>query len=130
MKYGFQNSMLVELKDNSDKSWIFYRPLLYVSKKYGPIEIPTGFETDFSSVPRVPVAYQLWGNRNHREGALHDYIFRKCVYPELSIWQCSELFMEAMKSRGVSFYIRYPMYYGVCIGSFPFYKKRFVWEKL
>jgi hypothetical protein len=31
------------------------------------IEIETGFETDFASVPRLPIVYTLWGNQTHRE---------------------------------------------------------------
>ena len=126
----FQNTMLTELKDGSDSIWIFYRPLVFVSKKYGTIEIPIGFETDFSSVPRVPIAYQLWGSRNHREGALHDAVFRADHPLQLSFNACNMLFLEAMESRGVSWWIRYPMYLGVCTGGIFSYRKKKMGDKL
>jgi len=40
------------------------------------IEIPTDFESDGASVPRVPIIYDAWGDRAHREAFGHDYGYR------------------------------------------------------
>lgn len=130
MKYGFQGPLVTELKGNSDKIHILREPLIYLSRTYGPIILPVEFETDFCTVPRVPIAYQLWGGRNHREGALHDYLFRTDSKPNLGFMACNYVFLEAMASRGVASWIRYPMYAGVCAGGYFHYHKRSVGDKL
>ena len=90
------------------------------------VTIPAGFETDLASVPRIPIAYLLWGDRAHREAVLHDYLYRigsiihngekDCpVEKEEADW----MFREAMIGQGVSYFIYHPMYLGVrsCGGS-------------
>lgn len=130
MKAGFQNKLDVELRDDSDNIWIIKTPLVFWSEEFGLIEAPVDFETDFASVPRVPIAYRIWGDRAHREAVLHDYVFRIDSKPNLSFMDCNKLFLEAMKSRGVSWFIRYPMFLGVCAcGIFSYHKKK-VMDKL
>jgi hypothetical protein len=40
-------------------------------------EIPVGFESDGASVPRLPLIYDAWGDKAHREAFGHDYDYRK-----------------------------------------------------
>ncbi len=121
----FVSELHVELKPDSDGTWILTMDLVYRSKSLGAeITVPAGFETDFASVPRIPIIYGAWGDRAHREAVLHDYLYRKNALPALSFNKCNSVFLEAMESRGVPWYIRYPMYFGVCIGGHPSYKRR------
>lgn len=39
------------------------------------IVVPIGFQTDFCSVPRVPLAYDMLGNRARKSGTVHDYLY-------------------------------------------------------
>jgi len=50
-------------------------PLIWVN---GPkaVFIPSKFQTDGASVPRIPIVYSIWGDRVHREADLHDYTYR------------------------------------------------------
>ena len=128
MTTRFGSQLCVELKSGSDSIWILTAPLFYLSEKHGLIVVPTGFETDFASVPRVPIAYRLWGDRAHREAALHDYLFRKNAIPLLSYAEANSVFLEAMESRNVPWHIRWPMYLGVCAGGWWSYYKRRVEE--
>lgn len=130
MTYGFENKLHVVLKDGSDSIWILTQPLLYRSRAHGLIETPAGFETDFASVPRIPIVYRLWGDRAHREAVLHDYLFRKNAVPKLPFLECNGVFLEAMESRGVRWGIRYPMYAGVCAGGRWAYHRRNVGDEL
>lgn len=50
-------------------------PLIYQSDTLGTIEVPTGFETDFASVPRLPFVYLLFGGIGDEEAVLHDYLY-------------------------------------------------------
>ena len=126
----FEKRLKVELKDGSDSIWILSEPLVYWSATVGLIEVPRGFETDFASVPRVPIAYRMWGDRAHREAVLHDYLYRSDSKPGLPFMACNGVFLEAMQSRDVPMWIRYPMYSGVCVGGWASYHRRKVGDKL
>ena len=97
------------------------------------IAIPQYFYTDLASVPRLPIIYTMWGDKAHREGVLHDYLYRKdcLVYDRLTGETrkgvtrefADDMFLEAMKSRKQPFYIRYPMWMGVRSGGMFAYHK-------
>ena len=113
-----------------DKIWKLDSPLVYESDLLGLITVPVGFETDLSSVPRVPLIYMLWGGRAHREGVIHDYLYRIDSKPLASFSQANGVFYEAMQTRKKPGYVRYPMWWGVCIGGGSSYHKKFVGDKL
>jgi hypothetical protein len=113
-----------------DLIWKLERPLIYESDLLGPIMVPEGFETDFASVPRLPVIYTLWGARAHREAVIHDYLYRTDSVPEVSFETANSAFLEAMECRGKSWYIRWPMYLAVKFGGFGSYHVRKVRDKL
>lgn len=130
MDAGFRNELKAELiKD--DKVWKLTEMLLYYSKVIDScIFVPKGFETDLASVPRLPGVYTFWGGRAHREGVLHDFLFRKDSTPLVSFMTANKVFLEAMESRGKRSTVRYPMYWGVCLGAYPCYHKRSVGDQL
>lgn len=115
-----------------DGIWELEAPLAYWSPLVGRIQVPAGFQTDFASVPRVPIAYWLYGARAHREGVIHDYLFRKdCVGScRISFMDANKVFLEAMEARKKPFYVRWPMYAAVCAFSYPCFHKRKVFDKL
>jgi len=130
-KAGFYSPFRTELREDSDCIYVMHDELWFYSLKLAKwFCVPACFQTDLSSVPRVPVVYEAWGNRAHREGVLHDYVFRKDSDYNLTWMECNSLFLEAMESRGNKWHIRYPMYWGVVLGSYPCYHKRSVTDIL
>ncbi len=134
-KARFVSELNCSLKDD-DSIWVLRSRLLYYSAMLDElIEMMAGFEMDFASVPRVPIAYLLYGNRAHREGVLHDWAFRKdAINPKTGVpftfMEANKLFLEAMECRGKPWYVRYPMYSAVCAFSYPhFHKKSINWRK-
>ena len=93
------------------------------------IEVPRGFETDLASVPRVPIAFWIWGDRAHREAVVHDFCYRSDAWVhEISggVWtrrlgipkeDGDWYFREAMISQGQPYYIYQPMFWGVRLGG-------------
>jgi len=72
--------------------------------------VPSGFETDFASVP-----LGLWNifppfGRYSKAAVLHDYLYR-CSKLERSY--CDGVFLKCMEALGVSWWRRTAMYYGV-----------------
>jgi hypothetical protein len=129
MKSCFLTDLDIVLRD--DCIWILASPLIYRCALLSmDIVIPEGFNTDLASVPRVPIIYEAWGSRAHREAVLHDYLYRKNSNPAVSREVANSIFLEAMASRGVSWWIRYPMYWGVSFGGCFLYHARNVLDKL
>lgn len=126
----FLTELDANLKPDSDTVWVLEKPLIYESDIVGLIEVPAMFETDFASVPRIPLAYDAFGGRAHREAVLHDYLYRKDSMPLASFMEANKVFLEAMTLRKKPVYIRYPMFWGVCVGGYPAYHKLNVMDKL
>ena len=125
----FLTELDARLKDD-DRIWLLDSPLVYESDILGLITVPAGFETDFASVPRVPIAYTLFGDRAHRESVVHDYLYRIDAVPPATYDQANDVFLEAMECRGKSWFVRKIMYWGVCVGGFTSYHKKMVGDKL
>lgn len=114
----------------NDKIWVLTQPLVYKSDLVDVVAVPVGFYTDFASVPRVPVFYTLFGDRAHRESVLHDAMY--CIdFPgNISFSTANKIFLEAMEATGKPFYVRYPMYLGVCWGGWPYFHRRNLMDKI
>lgn len=133
----FLTDLKVQLKNGSDSIWDLIDCLVYKSDLLKEIvDVPGDFkngdyfETDFASVPRIPIAYNLFGNRAHYESVIHDFLYCKDSKPVVSRKTADEVFLEAMKLRGKSWFVRYSMYSGVRLGGWTAYHKRNVLDKI
>ena len=124
----FLTELDVRLRDN--KIWVLDSSLAYESNLVGKIEVPSRFETDFASVPRLPIIYLLWGDRAHRKAVLHDYLYRMDSIPLVSFSTANKVFLEAMKIREKKWFVRWPMFLGVKFGGHSSYHKRKVSDSL
>jgi len=121
---GFISDLYLDNDPKDEGCWKLEAPLVYESEIVGKVTVPTGFCTDLASVPRLPVVYLLWGNRAHREGIIHDYLYRCDSQPVVSFETANKVFLEAMKSRGKPWWVRWFMYAGVCAGGRPSYHRK------
>lgn len=122
----------LDVKCIDDGRWKLDSPLGYESdvEGVGLVTVPYGFETDFASVPRVPIFFTLFGDRAHREAVLHDYLYRIDSIPVIERGQADDAFLEAMEERGKGFMVRYAMYWGVRLGGWTAYHKKKVNDPL
>ena len=93
--------------------WRLDKPLVYITNTGVEITVPAGFQTDLASVPRLPFIYMIWGDRAHREGVLHDYLYRIDSIPVVSKEVADGEFFRAMESLNKPSYIKKPMFYAV-----------------
>ena len=93
----------------NDDKWKLISPLVYQSDIAGTITVPAGFECDFASVPRIPVAFMFFGDEAHKAAVVHDYLYR---YASVKREVADKVFFEAMTISGVG-WKRYPMFWGV-----------------
>ena len=98
------------------------QPLVFESL-IGEIIVPKGFVTDFASVPRIPIVYALTGNTSHRAAVVHDYLYGDNGL-RVSRKKADKVFLEAMKSRKVSGWRRYSMYWAVRLFGSNRYKNQ------
>ncbi|MEO0549035.1 MAG: DUF1353 domain-containing protein [Pseudomonadota bacterium] len=74
----------------------------------GRVEIPTGFVTDFASIPSaVQFLIQPFG-RHAPAAVIHDYLY--AIGADGRRKQADKVFLEAMKDNGVSFFRRSLMF--------------------
>jgi hypothetical protein len=57
---------------------------------------------------------------------LHDYLYRIDSEPIVEFSTANRVFLEAMKSRDKPWWVRWPMYLGVCAGGLASYHKKLV----
>jgi Protein of unknown function (DUF1353) len=102
----------------TDRSyWQFLAAFRYVSPKWGPINIPKGFYTDFASVP--PMLHSIIDDDSPIilfPSAPHDFLFTKrdsdgtrgwiSKTKQLTLTQVNEVLTEAMSFCGANFLTR------------------------
>ena len=63
------------MKQVNENLWELTEPLIYRSSKLGLIAVDQGLQTDFASVPRIPIAYLIAGGRTNASSTLHDSLY-------------------------------------------------------
>lgn len=76
------------------------------------VVVPAGFRTDYASVPRLPVAYLLFGGVAEEAAVVHDYLYTNLV-DGVTREQADNVFAEALKVLGVPSWRRGPMWAAV-----------------
>jgi hypothetical protein len=114
MSGQFLSELEVELlnddKNDGRGSWKLTAPFIYRSDIAGTITVPTGFITDFASVPRVPLAFWLTGDTAHDAAVIHDYLYSTGMFKrEIA----DAVLLEAMAASGIPIWRRYAMYFAV-----------------
>lgn len=104
------------IEDDAAGRWELLLALTYQSDVAGKtFTAPAGFHTDFCSVPRVPLAYDLLGNRARQAGTVHDYLY---TTHEVSRKMADEVLREMLLLEGVghveamAFYLAVRMFGG------------------
>lgn len=122
---GFLTPLRVELVQSSwHKSyWILTAPLIYVTHVTPSPElvyVPAEFETDFASVPRIPLAYLFCGSVGHGPAVVHDYLYFRGIYARKT---CDQIFLEALKARNLMEPLPHIMYGAVRSFGWRYYNE-------
>ena len=100
------------------KTWRLLAPFSYADPDFGEIYVPAEFETDFASVPRLPVVFELVGAYGHAAATLHDWLYRR---GSLKRAEADRVFYNALRSSGIARWRAWLMYGGVRLGGFGAY---------
>lgn len=79
--------------------WRLRSPLIFNSRHIGIVFVEAGFETDFASVPRVPLVFDLMGDMAHSAGTVHDWLYYRAEVPRKL---ADMVLREAALASGVS----------------------------
>ncbi len=114
--------------EKANGQWRLIRPLIYRGKR-DYFKVPTGFMTDFASVPRL-----LQGIRpcpGDRAAVVHDYLYREApqvlVEPEgckqISRRDADGVFLRIMREQSVGWLRRCVLYWGVRLGGWVAWRR-------
>lgn len=109
----FLNPLKVEYIDG--RRWRLTSPLTYTRSHLDQIKVPSGFCTDFASVPRffwrlLPPAGAGPGAAYGMAAVIHDFLYATGLRPRA---ECDKIFREAMATEGVTGWRRWAMYLAV-----------------
>lgn len=117
---GFQTYLIARLLDERLGVWDLHTELRYISGIIGEVSVPVGFKTDFASVPRVPIVFDIMGNRAHAAATIHDYLYATGA---VSRKTADRVFKEACMASGISKTRSWLMYAAVRMFGWRRYKK-------
>lgn len=108
---------------NSDNGqWVLDSPLVYLSDHLADtVTVPAGFHTDLASVPRIPVAYTLLGDRARQAAVVHDFLYSE---GRVSRKDADEVLYEAAIVTGVSRWQAWLIWAGVRAGGSSHYNRK------
>lgn len=119
---GFETPLQVELQEDR-KTWKVLSDFVYNDEKFGLIGVPEGFITDFASVPRIPIIFDLVGDYGHAAATLHDYLYK---HGKLARRDCDNVFYHALRNTGIANWRARAMWLGVRAFGWLFYVKEVV----
>jgi hypothetical protein len=109
----FKSTLKVEAVD--DSHWRLLDRFIYDSDVAGErIIVPAGYVTDFASVPRIPIAYLLFGGRANAAATIHDWLYTTGIFPKCV---ADGVFYEAMRASGLRWDRAWWMWLGVAWGG-------------
>ena len=116
------------VKKMGDKRWELVEELRYQPLQGRLIVVPIGFQTNFASVPRIPIAFLLAGDTAQKSATVHDYLYSG-IEGGFSRKRADAILLQAMKEEGLWWWRRSLMWFGVRLfGSF-FFEKPKKWNK-
>jgi len=108
---GFFNPL--DIRDNDDGTWVILHDFDYDIGELGgeKIIVKSGFPTDFASTPRfLWRIFPPYDPLYRKPAVIHDWLYAKQDYDKAI---ADAIFLEAMKVRGVGYFRRYCVYWGV-----------------
>jgi len=122
----FKTELKIALRKNDGKSiskqdWKLLSDFIYKSALVDSlIVVPTGFVTDFASVPRLPIIFLLVGDTAIEASCVHDFLYRSGAFDRS---MCDRIFREAAIESGVPAWRVFLLYNGVRLFGSGFYLK-------
>lgn len=107
-----------------EDNWQLLEDLGYVQEEpfTASVVVPRGFNTDFASVPRLPLAYLLAGGVGNAAAVVHDYLYREVPHA-FTRDQADEMFYQALLACSVPRWRAWLMWAAVRIAGSGSYRE-------
>jgi len=116
----FVGSLDVEKIIDSAREWRLLSPFTYITDSGIVLKVPSGYITDYASVPRL-FWWLLPPDDTYTYAAvIHDYLYdlhHQGLIPHWDREDADRVLLEAMKTLGVSAWKRWVIYAGVRVGG-------------
>lgn len=109
------------LKDLKSSKFQLVFDYIYKTKKY-IIRVPSGFVTDFASIPHIMQVFISPYGKSNSASVIHDWLYSKKCEIKISRAEADLIFLEILKENGVNIIKANVMYYGVRIFGVKHYK--------
>lgn len=117
---GFETAPVVIVPLKQGDKWVLYTDLVYNDPEFGLIAIPAGFKTDFASVPRIPLIFEMCGDMGQAAALVHDFLYTE---GHTTRAQTDKIFLNILLTTGVGKVRAYAMYAGVRSFGWMFWRK-------
>jgi hypothetical protein len=88
-------------------------PLVYQSDLLKTdLTVPTGFVTDFATIPRIPLVFDALGDRGDKAATVHDMLYT-APHGGYTRAQADAVLKEALIAEGVPSWMAWQFYIGV-----------------
>lgn len=102
-------------------TWKLIAPLEYQADDGTVYSVPIGFITDLASVPRIPLLFDIFGDRADLATTLHDWLYSidpvTGRHPVADRETADKLLKEAALSQGCSIEVAEALFLGVRAGG-------------
>lgn len=111
----FLSELDVHMVDNASAegrgTWVIDMPFSFYSDVAGmTITAPEGFQTDFASVPRLPIVFLMAGDTSTEASVIHDWLYTCKILPRR---MADAVLREASRVSGVPAWRRWMIWAGV-----------------
>lgn len=118
MKFEFLTRLRLEYPDDGTDEKVVVgdflvrsaRPEIQAAYRGGIVLTEDGYRTDLGSVPRLPLAFLLFGAVGDKPAVVHDKLYSDGKVPRKI---ADEVFADALAADGVAAWRRGPMWLGV-----------------
>lgn len=111
----FLTPLKVEEVDEFEGTWKLTEPLAFQSDALGTtVVVPFGFVTDFASVPRILVIYDLVGGKCNKAAVVHDWLY---TTQQVDRQAADRVLAEAIQASGYSAFTASVFYAAVRVGG-------------
>ncbi len=84
----------LDVRQRGRRTWMTLAPVVYVSDIGPRITVPAEFITDLASVPRLPLAYLIAGDRARGPAVIHDWLYQSPTWEDRPL--ADSILLEAM----------------------------------
>jgi len=116
------------VKKIGDRRWELVEEFKYQPLQGRLITVPVGFQTNFASVPRLPIAFLLAGDTAQKSAVVHDYLYNG-IEEGFSRKRADSILLQAMKEEGLWWWRRSLMWFGVRLFGGFFFERPKKWNK-